>query len=253
MHANVAGSNCEHKLSMRMGMVPLNSPHTSLSFHLKCPSESSSCLSTRASSGCLWIPFTSPPGSWLCPTAETPARNSVGLWDYLPLFSLSPSASVLHRHSGTGWQGTLFLIRRTAWGETLIWTSSASKRTALPGWAQRPGTANYTTLMLLPCWLIHSIKACVCVCVRMYVLKGVSYCRDSVSYNPSPHFDFFFVYICPVMNVNNAATTDYFSPHCASSRTLHIFKRVLWRPEAASQKGGSRFVQVPCLARAPCC
>ena len=172
--------------------------------------------------------------------------------------SLSPSASVLHRHSGTAWQGTLFLIRRTAWGETLIWTSSASKRTALPGWAQRPGTANYTTLMLLPCWLIHSIKAfvcvCVCVCVRVCMCEREWAIVEILCPVIHPHIlIFFLVYICPVMNINNASTTDHFSPHCASSRTLHIFKRVLWRPEAASRKGGSRFVQVPCLARAPCC
>ena len=59
------------------------------------------------------------------------------------------------RHSGMDWQGTLCLIRQMAWGETLIWTSSASKRTAPPGWVQRPETANYTTLLQRPGWPIH--------------------------------------------------------------------------------------------------
>lgn len=91
-------------------------------------------------------------------------RNSDGL----PILrkSLSLCLSPFCRHSGMDWQGTLFLTRQMAWGETLIWTSSASKRTALPGWAQRPGTANYNALMLLSHWLICSIRACVCLYER---------------------------------------------------------------------------------------
>lgn len=142
-------------------------------------SEPPSHLSALTSPRRLDFPFASPPGSLLQSFNEAPRIHTELIWDYLPL--LSPSASLLRRLSGTDWQGTLFLIRQMAWGETLIWTSSASKRTALPGWAQRPGTANYTTLMLLPCQLIHSIKACVFVCVW----KSERYCRDVASCKPS--------------------------------------------------------------------
>lgn len=113
--------------------------------------------------GCLSIPFTPPPE---LQSDSTVNPFQFGMWKYLSL--LSPNASPPCRRSGTDWLGTLFLIRRMAWGETLIWTSSAWKRTALPGWAESLGTANYTTLVgFFSCWLINSIKCpCVCACER---------------------------------------------------------------------------------------
>lgn len=68
------------------------------------------------------------------------------------------------------WQDTLFLIRQMAWGETLIWTSSASKKMALPGWAQRPWTATHMQLH-------HSYSSFtlasrhVCMCVYFFFQK----------------------------------------------------------------------------------
>lgn len=131
----------------------------SSSFHLMPSSKSSSFFSVPGFPSRLLLALSSRASSSEGldrQGTQMVSRFSVSLW-LSPLFC---------RRSGTDWQGTLFLIRQMAWGETLIWTSSASKRTALPGWAQRPGTANYNTLMLLSHWLIHSIRACVCVCER---------------------------------------------------------------------------------------
>lgn len=163
---------CKDSMNMHLNVVIIAIMNINLHAYWDCTTETT-CRYLPASTWCLpaicqhWlhlsasIPFTFPPGSLLQSFNRAP--HSDGIWDYLPL--LSPSASFLCRHSGTDWQGTLFLIRQMAWGETLIWTSSASKRTAPPGWAQGPETANYTTLMPLPPWLIHSIKACVSVYV----------------------------------------------------------------------------------------
>lgn len=142
-------------------------------------SKSSPCLSTLTPRCLDPLHFTPPEPQY----GSTHTRNSDSIWNYPSLLS---SVFLLHRHSGTDSQGTLFLIRQMAWGETLIWTSSASKRTALPGWAKRPETANYTALMLLPRWLIHSISAWVCV------FKPERHCEDFVYFNWASQLSLYF-------------------------------------------------------------
>lgn len=133
----------------------------------------SSCLLGRLS-----IPFTPPPE---LQSGSTVNSFQFGMWKYPSL--LSPNAFPPCRRSGTDWLGTLFLIRRMAWGETLIWTSSAWKRTALPGWAESLGTTNYPTFVVFfhaGWFILLSVR------VRASVReKGI--CRDFVLYNPFTH------------------------------------------------------------------
>lgn len=107
-------------------------------------------------------------------------QKHIRVWLQECVSLLAPIAPLSDRRSGMDWLGTLFLIRRMAWGETLIWTSSAWKKTALPGWAQRTGTANYTTLKLPPRRLKFtpsSVLVCVCVCdCWLFVWAWESHC-----------------------------------------------------------------------------
>lgn len=147
------------------------------------------------------------------------------------------------------WLGTLFLIRRMAWGETLIWTSSAWKKTALPGWAQRTGTANYTTFKLPP-RLLSFIPLSVCVCVRVWwfgVCAWTCIYRQFVCSNPrtcSSGMD-----LSP-LDINNFSPLTI-SLSAASSCSLHIFVRVWKKGGVVSPKGGSRFVPALCLITPP--
>lgn len=152
------------------------------------------------------------------------------------------------RRSGMDWLGTLFLIRRMAWGETLIWTSSAWKKTALPGWAQRTGTANYTTFKLPPCQLSSiPLSVCVCecaslVCVHERVFTGSLFfsnpqtCSSGMDWSP--------------LDINNFSPL-MISLSAASSCSLHIFVRVWRKGGVVSPKGGSRFVPALCLITPP--
>lgn len=45
-----------------------------------------------------------------------------------------------------------------AWGESLIWTSSAFKRMALPGWVIKPQSVSYACLIQSSLWLTHKEK-----------------------------------------------------------------------------------------------
>lgn len=94
--------------------------------------------------------------------------NKNPIWVSLTDLSCCPPTD---RRSGTDWLVTLSLIRRMAWGETLIWTSSAWKKTAVPGWAHRTGTANYTTLKLPP-RLLKFIPFSACMCARARVRES---------------------------------------------------------------------------------
>lgn len=169
---------------------------------------------------------------------------------HLDLGSKASLTSLSHcfpsdRRSGTDWLGTLFLIRRMAWGETLIWTSSAWKKTALPGWAQRTGTANYTTFKLPPCLLsfiplsvcafvwVWCFGVCAWTCIyRQFVFSNPQTCLSGMDSSP--------------LDINNFSPL-MISLSAASSCSLHIFVRVWRKGGVVSLKGGSRFVPALCL------
>lgn len=120
---------------------------------------------------------------------------------------------------------------------------------ALPGWAQRTGTANYTTFKLPPC-LLSFIPLSVCACVwvwcfgvcawtciyRQFVFSNPQTCLSGMDSSP--------------LDINNFSQL-MISLSAASSCSLHIFVRVWRKGGVVSLKGGSRFVPALCLITPP--
>lgn len=137
---------------------------------------------------------------------------------------ISPSLPL--RRSGTDWQDTLSLIRQMAWGETLIWTSSAWKRTVLPGWAQRGREQPITTHSCCRHTAWFFPLKCVCVCVwTLSLLVHLIH--------PCIHYCFFLLLLFLLLQ-----QLIYFSfPHCLSaSHEIAISKRCHRGQESPQQK-----------------
>lgn len=126
---------------------------------------------------------------------------------------MSPSLPL--RRSGTDWQDTLSLIRQMAWGETLIWTSSAWKRTVLPGWAQRGREQPITTHSCCRHTAWFFPLKCVCVCVDP-VVAGPS--------NSSLHSLLFFFY--------------YYYFYCCNNSFIFLFHTVCQHPMKLQYQNG---------------